>query len=225
MKRVSIMSKRARKRIFSRLNLAVKADTGSLISVRELAPKELSQFEKIEALTSLMEAMRTEVHISDSENWTESLTEVLKGKGLRNLLYAPSTDMEKALKEQWEINKDDLPELIPYGKNIERFKSRLFEIDASITMARGAIADVGSIILCPDEKEPRTMSLVPPVHIAVLEKEKIYNNLSEAILREGWSKGVPTNVLLISGPSKTADIELILAYGVHGPRELILLIT
>jgi L-lactate dehydrogenase complex protein LldG len=222
---VSIMSKHARKRIFNRLNLGVKTEPVYSTSVREFTPKKFNQIEKIENLKLLMETMRTEVYVNDSENWIESLINVLKGKGLRDLLYGPSTDMGKALEKQWEMKKDNLPELIPYEENIERFKSRLFEIDASITTTKGVVADVGSIILWPDEKEPRTMSLVPPVHIAVLEKEKIYNNLSEAILREGWSKGMPTNVLLISGPSKTADIELILAYGVHGPKELILLIV
>jgi L-lactate dehydrogenase complex protein LldG len=68
------------------------------------------------------------------------------------------------------------------------------------------------------------MSLVPPVHIAVLANDKIYGSLSEVIHKEGWSDKLPANVLLISGPSKTADIELTLAFGVHGPKELILLI-
>lgn len=67
----------------------------------------------------------------------------------------------------------------------------------------------------PDEQEPRLMSLVPPVHIAVLKAEKIHDTLAEAM---------PTNLLLISGPSKTADIELTLAFGVHGPKELIVFI-
>jgi L-lactate dehydrogenase complex protein LldG len=68
------------------------------------------------------------------------------------------------------------------------------------------------------------MSLVPPVHIAVLNGNKIYNSLSAVILKQGCQERMPTNALLISGPSKTADIELTLAYGVHGPKELILII-
>jgi L-lactate dehydrogenase complex protein LldG len=68
------------------------------------------------------------------------------------------------------------------------------------------------------------MSLVPPIHIAILEADKIYTTFSEAIEAEGWAQKMPTNVVLISGPSKTADIELTLAFGVHGPKELIVLI-
>ena len=47
---------------------------------------------------------------------------------------------------------------------------------------------------------------------------------AELIDKQGWSGGMPTNALLISGPSKTADIEQTLAYGIHGPKELITLI-
>ena len=41
---------------------------------------------------------------------------------------------------------------------------------------------------------------------------------------EGWANGLPTNALLISGPSKTADIQVTLAYGAHGPKELVVLL-
>ena len=51
------------------------------------------------------------------------------------------------------------------------------------------------------------MSLVPAVHLAVLKAGKIYQTFSEAIREGRWAEGMPTNALLISGPSKTADIE------------------
>ena len=88
----------------------------------------------------------------------------------------------------------------------------------------GAIAETGAIILWPTEKEPRLMSLVPPIHIAVVKADKIFNSFCDVIQAENWPQKMPTNVLLISGPSKTADIELVLAFGVHGPKELIVLI-
>jgi len=68
------------------------------------------------------------------------------------------------------------------------------------------------------------MSLVPPLHIVLLEAANIYNTFHEAMLTEGWANGLPTNSLLISGPSKTADIQQTLAYGAHGPKELVVLL-
>jgi L-lactate dehydrogenase complex protein LldG len=52
----------------------------------------------------------------------------------------------------------------------------------------------------------------------------LHADLHAAITAEGWAQGMPTNALLISGPSKTADIQQVLAYGAHGPRELIVLL-
>jgi L-lactate dehydrogenase complex protein LldG len=62
------------------------------------------------------------------------------------------------------------------------------------------------------------------VHIAVLEARNIHNTFAELVEKEQWQQGMPTNALLISGPSKTADIEQTLAYGVHGPIELIVIV-
>ena len=89
--------------------------------------------------------------------------------------------------------------------------------------ARAAIAETGTLILWPDANEPRLMSLVPPVHIVLLDATRIYNTFFEAMTAEGWKDGLPTNALLISGPSKTADIQQTLAYGAHGPKELVVL--
>jgi L-lactate dehydrogenase complex protein LldG len=97
-------------------------------------------------------------------------------------------------------------------------------IPASLTAARAAVAETGTLILWPDEHEPRLMSLVPPVHIVLVEAGRIYNTFFEAMQSEGWKDGMPTNALLISGPSKTADIQVTLAYGAHGPKELVVLL-
>jgi L-lactate dehydrogenase complex protein LldG len=86
------------------------------------------------------------------------------------------------------------------------------------------VADVGALILRPDAHEPRLMSLVPPVHIAILTADAIHACLSDALRAGQWAQDMPTNLLLVSGPSKTADIELTLAFGVHGPKELVVLV-
>jgi L-lactate dehydrogenase complex protein LldG len=69
------------------------------------------------------------------------------------------------------------------------------------------------------------MSIVPSIHIAVLKADTIHSTLLDAIREENWPERMPTNIVLVSGPSKTADIEMTLAFGVHGPKELIVLIV
>ncbi|CAO3426527.1 LutC/YkgG family protein [Azospirillum doebereinerae] len=116
-------------------------------------------------------------------------------------------------------------QLIPYDRPIEAFKEQLFEgIDAGITSTLGAIAETGSLILWPSAAEPRLLSLVPHIHVALLRAGTLHDTFWQAMRDNRWAEGMPTNALLISGPSKTADIEQTLAYGVHGPKRLIVVV-
>jgi len=218
------MSNSPRDRIFARLH-AVSEQISEYAPQTVCMPIEtLSQKEKIEKLKNLMEAVRSEVHIVDRSTWTKQLKTILMARDVKNLLFAPETPIGDRLVNERREAPDDWPELIAYREDIEQFKERLFQIDAGITSTIGGIAETGALILWPTRKEPRLMSLVPPIHIAVLEANKIHNTFCEVIQKENWPGNMPTNVVLISGPSKTADIELTLAFGVHGPKELIVLI-
>jgi len=221
------MSEQSRQRIFARLAAGSQQVSVPIVKPDPIPAKTYNQAEKIEKLKTLMEAMRTEVHVTDVQNWIYKLEEILKARELKSLVYPPETTLGETLQSHWGKEKDagGLPQLIPYETEIEDFKDRLFSIDAGITTVAGAIADPGALILWPSDKEPRLMSLVPSIHIAVLEADKIFSSFLEVMQEEKWSTKMPTNVVLISGPSKTADIEMTLAFGVHGPRELIVLIV
>lgn len=219
------MSKPARERIFARLNAARPKPLTQGPGVADLPVKTYSPDEKIENLKSLMEAMRTEVHLTRAQTWLAKLEEVLKQRDVKSLLYGPLSPIAEALQSKWKNDGSGLPQLVSYDKEIEQFKDEVFNIDAGITSTYGAIAETGALILWSSKEEPRQMSLVPPIHIAVLQADKIYNTFLEVMQKENWANGMPTNVFLISGPSKTADIELTLAFGVHGPKELIVLVV
>lgn len=177
--------------------------------------------EKIERLKSLMEAVKSEVHRVSGFDWVERLIEIAQSKKINNLLYGSDGPIASIL----EGAKEKLPELVPYSADIEEFKPTLFEVDAGITSTIGAIADTGAVALWPTPAEPRTLSLVPHTHFAVVEAKKIYASMSEIMIQQNWADKMPTNALFISGPSKTADIEFTLAFGVHGPKELVVLIV
>jgi L-lactate dehydrogenase complex protein LldG len=57
-----------------------------------------------------------------------------------------------------------------------------------------------------------------------VEEDSIRDTLADLMMAQGWAMRMPTNIVVVSGPSKTADIEQTLAFGVHGPKELIVLI-
>lgn len=89
-----------------------------------------------------------------------------------------------------------------------------------ITGAEAGFAESGSIVLRSGVGRPRMASVVPLVHVAVLRRERIVRSVSHWMASEGAGIGDASNVLFITGPSKTGDIEMILTLGVHGPRYL-----
>lgn len=187
-------------------------------------PWQYAPEDRIGRLRSLMEAVHTEVHTVGSKDWPKTVAGILSRRNLNNLLYAPETDHGKQLGEHWQTTEPTI-ELLAYDRPVEEWKDTLFwGVDASITGTVGGIAATGSLVLWPDRHEPRLMSLLPPLHIALLRASQVEDNLYTMMQRHNWSSGLPTNALLISGPSKTADIEQVLAYGAHGPKELVVLV-
>ena len=218
------MSNTSRDQILNRLHAAIGKQPQVIPEPADLPQESIDRSQKIDKLKTLMEAVRAEVHVVEHQDWIPPLKVILKKRGLKTLLYAPGTAVGDRLQKAWTDESNEWPELVTYDGQIEDFKEKLFGIDAAVTSTVGGIAETGALILWPNEKEPRLMSLVPPIHIAVLQADKIHTTFSEAIEAENWAHKMPTNVVLISGPSKTADIELTLAFGVHGPKELIVLI-
>lgn len=178
--------------------------------------------ERLERIKRMMEAVHTEFLETTEADWPADVQAFLKAQGTRNLLFGPATDAGARLSAEWA---EDGPELVPYADRVETFKERLFDgIDAGITTTLGGIADTGSLIVWPTPEEPRLMSLVPHMHLALLRADALYDTFWQAMTENRWADGMPTNALLISGPSKTADIEQTLAYGVHGPKRLVVVI-
>lgn len=181
-------------------------------------PERLSQFRR------LITAAHAEVHWVREDHWQDKLAELVKDHGHQNLLLAPGT-AHGARAAEALTRLPGGPKLHGFDRQLEDWKYELFNgIDAAFTGTRAGIAETGSLIVWPDAYEPRTMSLVPPVHYALLDGGKLYQNFHQAMVSEGWHNGLPTNSLLISGPSKTSDIQQTVAYGAHGPRELVVLV-
>ncbi|MDR5868676.1 LutC/YkgG family protein [Halomonas koreensis] len=161
------------------------------------------------------------IHASRAD-WTEHLARVLRDKGVRRLALGRAHPVPA---EARGALADGEVELVDADRDIATWRRELFDrVEAGLTSTGGGIAETGSLWLWPTADEPRQLSLVPPIHIAVLDAEAIEDTLFDVMERHDWAAGMPTNALMISGPSKTADIEQTLAYGVHGPRELIVLV-
>jgi L-lactate utilization protein LutC len=104
--------------------------------------------------------------------------------------------------------------------------SDLFGFDVGITAAQAAIAETGTLVLDAARERHRLISLVPPVHIAIVDAANIYQTLGETLtVLHKAGEDVSSTITFVTGPSRTADIELTLAIGVHGPQELYVIIN
>ena len=92
-------------------------------------------------------------------------------------------------------------------------RDQVDEIDLCITPAAGAIAESGTIILTDQTTPDRLAALGPWIHVAVLRKETIHRSIGDALA----AMPDDPNIIWVTGPSKTADVEGILIQGVHGP--------
>ena len=208
-----------RERILGRLKAAPKRSA----PVRpDWAPPVYDKTERKAKFRAMLEASHADVHDVTRADWPERLRVILGNKAVKTVLYAPASAAGRQLAEGWAGQG---PELLAYDGPVEDMKDILVhKADAALTQARGGIAQTGSLVLWPTPDEPRLMSLLPPIHVALVDEDSLTDSLAETIRVQGWAAGMPTNAVLVSGPSKTADIEQTLAYGVHGPKELIVLL-
>ncbi|MBC8406225.1 MAG: lactate utilization protein [Planctomycetes bacterium] len=145
-----------------------------------------------------------------------------KAEGVSVVFFDDVHSATKGLQRVAVSNGADLPIAIDNVELFEGWGDRegLLACDAGLTTAQIGIAESGTMALIGDVEKHRLVSLVPPIHVALLKRENIVGTMSEA-LSMLHQDGLPSSLItFITGPSRTADIELQLVLGVHGPREL-----
>ncbi len=96
------------------------------------------------------------------------------------------------------------------------------DADVGITLCESLIARTGSILMCSQQSSGRALSVFPPVHICVAFTDQLVDDIRDALnlLKEKYPDQTPSMINLITGPSRTADIEKTLVLGAHGPKEI-----
>ena len=89
---------------------------------------------------------------------------------------------------------------------------------AGVSDALYALADTGSVVLAASAEEPRARSLLPFSHVTLVASERVLPGLEELFRRLG--DDLPSALAIVTGPSRSADIEQRLAVGVHGPGDV-----
>ena len=135
------------------------------------------------------------------------------------------------------LREHNLPQRIRFGKDaalsslswskvpsleISQGKARVAD-EASLSRAFGAVAESGTLVMISGQDNPTTLNFLPENHIVVIEADRIAGNYEEVWgeIRKFFGEGtLPRTVNMISGPSRTGDIEQKIELGAHGPRRL-----
>lgn len=155
-------------------------------------------------------AVGGQLHLGMHDGGLAAVTALLQTLAPRSIARSDSPFVA-ALREHASLR--DLPWL---GADAD--KAALFAADVGITTAQWGIATTGTLVLDGSRERHRLASLLPAVHIALLPAAYLLSELGEVL--KSLPRPVPPAVTFITGPSRTADIELQLVVGVHGPKQL-----
>lgn len=168
--------------------------------------------DKIKEYKRLQEFNKAEVFDVSKEKISQTIQEIFQKEGITQTLIPPT------LKDSFE----SFSQTLIYDKPMEGLKNELFEIECAVLEADFGVANLGVIALTSSQIQPRLLSLITKHCIILLDRQKILNNLSEVLseVKKIYPQVLPSNILFIAGPSRTADIELQVVFGVHGPQKV-----
>jgi L-lactate utilization protein LutC len=139
---------------------------------------------------------------------------VARGVSARKVVITADTDAYRTHIDQG-LADADAEAIRPTGAE---WRGVAAAADLGITSARLAAAATGSILIVPGPMNPRVASLLPPAHLAIVPVDRLVGGLEDVmpVLTEVADRS--SAPVLITGPSRTSDIEMTTVYGVHGPR-------
>jgi len=149
------------------------------------------------------------------ENWLLSIEEILRGHAARSVLIEPGPETALTPKRAASLRQA----LAAKGLATMEDPSDddMFAVDVSVTGVVTAVAETATMVCVSGSRTARGATLIPPAHIALVARSQIVPDLFDTFEQiSAWGQ-MPANVNLITGPSKTADIEGVLVTGIHGP--------
>ena len=205
----------AKEEILNRISAAQKqAGLPEHVEIPREYQKEgtLNADELREMLVDRLEDYKADVHVTDESGLNSTLVDILKERGCSNVVYAPGMDAGLLAGFEGTITPDDNA----------KDPRELDAVDAVVTESHVTSAQTGTIVLESNETcGRRALTLVPDRHVCIVRKDQIVYGVPEMVSRMNPERPATW----ISGPSATSDIELSRVEGVHGPRDLIVVIV
>ncbi len=153
------------------------------------------------------------IALDDPTDLPERLREIAAREGWQSIASHPHPLLDRAI------------ETLDCTKNQMLDKAALGSCDAGITACDALIAQTGSILVTSRSAGGRALSILPPHHVVIATRDQLLPDLPAAfaLVREKYAADYPSMISLITGPSRTGDIERILVLGAHGPKKLTVL--
>ena len=210
-----------RSRFLNRIEEAVRADTVPG-PPDDHPPPRVPNLPEVDLIDHFIEAFRLlegKVHRGPP---VEVITEILADRGVDEYV---TWDREHLL---YDRLLDELSErgyrrvatvLPPHPQDRIAHQMGYMDVEVGISSAVAALAESGSVVLESGPGRSRMASVVPAAHVVLVPSDRIFRSLSHWVAQLG-SADLPANYMVVSGPSRTGDIELTLTRGVHGPGEV-----
>lgn len=201
----------AREEIFKKLSTSVHPVPEPPDFEQQVFPPVISPLEQ--AFKSQLEAINGKVFIFESE------TELFNALKTQLLQF----HVESIFCSEPVVMKN----LIQFDIDFNEYADAVKNMEVGITGCEFLVAQTGSVMVSSAQGGGRQMNIFPPLHIIIANKNQLVATLEEAysMIQQKYADGLPSQIALITGPSRTADIEKTLVLGAHGPGELWVMIA
>ena len=220
------ISKRSKEAILAGLKKGYKDAEFKRVPSADPAVHIKSSGEMLSEMKQKMTDNKFIVEESDKAHLEAKINEIVAGYGYEKLIYPSNLGLD--------LSKINASEKICFDKEVESLRKAVFHSEFSIINASCGVSSHGVVCVISSKEQPRMLSLAPTLCIILLKKEQIVRSMSEAFVlvkKEcgdkakssnalNSNKTLPNNILFIAGPSRTADIELITVFGVHGSQKV-----
>lgn len=218
------MSTQARDEIFSRLKSAQREKPGARPEPPALAERNFNHQQMLERFTAELTALSGAVHQAHgAEDLKRILSEIATAEGFKQVIAAGNNSSGMDIKSLFQSG--GVTVLTPADfKDREALREAAFHVDAGITFADFAVAETGTVGIIFGKEQPRLASIAPPIHIAIVEVERLYPVYEDVIEKVfGNTDVIPGQFAFITGPSTSSDIQAINFKGMHGPTKVIVI--
>lgn len=164
-------------------------------------------------------ALKIEFHVvSSREAASEKLRAIAQAENWKSVAYHED-ELISSTVESLEINR--------FTTDNGYDRDALCKADAGVTTADALVAHTGSVLLTARSAGGRALSVLPPHHVVIATMDQLLPDLPSAyaLLHERYGRDWPSFATVITGPSRTGDIERILVLGAHGPKKLTIILV